>query len=63
MSKKSKKIELSIEMANALQEHKKKMPERENIFIYDWSLDFEQNEDWVLWEMEIADFQKRKKYE
>jgi len=33
--------------------YKGKMPDREKVDFFDWELDFEQNDDWTLWEREM----------
>jgi len=30
-------------------------PKRENIKVYDWQLDLEENEDFAIWELELKD--------
>jgi hypothetical protein len=60
MASNRKKQMLISAMTAEYQKNKDKMPDREYIDLFDWELDFEQNEDWVLWEMEMMDFQRGK---
>jgi serine protease inhibitor len=61
--KKNKMIKLAKEMTDGYLRYKPNMPEREkeSVSIFDWEIDFEANEDWPLWEMEMIEYQMGKK--
>lgn len=47
-------INLSIDQ----RKHVVSFPQREKIKVYDWQLDFEYNEDFAIWELEINEGKK-----
>lgn len=48
---KRKKIDLARKQA----QHIMDFPKRENIPVYDWGLDLEENDDFILWELEMSE--------
>ncbi len=45
--------QIKSQLTEGYEKHRHKMPEREKVEFFDWELDFEQNDNWALWEMEF----------